>query len=135
MMTIATPDTFIHYISKSHVGKIHDFTLLKEVFPTEEKWFKKFKVRVDLGFLGFDKSYACKKLIIPEKKKKNQELTDAQKNRNKKKAQERIYIEHCFAGIKRFRILSDRLRTHDVELYDTIVQVCAGLWNFNLTYK
>jgi len=30
--------------------------------------------------------------------------------------------------------LSDRLRVHDIELYNVILGVCAGLWNFYLTY-
>lgn len=114
---------------------MHDYTLLKEEFSPKENWFKKFTIRVDLGFLGFDKDYVCKKLIIPEKKKKKKDLTDAQKKRNRQKSQKRIFVEHSIGGMKRYRILSDRLRTHDVELYDSIVEVCAGLWNFNLTHK
>lgn len=134
-MTIATSDTYIHYLSKSYAGKLHDYALLKEEFPIEKNWFKKFTIRVDLGFLGFLKDYTCKKLVIPEKKKKKQELTDAQKISNKKKSQKRIYVEHSIGGMKRYRILSDRSRTHDLELYDDIVLICAGLWNFNITHK
>jgi hypothetical protein len=114
---------------------VHDYSLLKELFPPEHDWFKNFTIRVDSGFIGLDKDYKCKKLIIPVKKKKHQELTKKQKAANKKKSQQRIYVEHGIGGMKRYRILSDRLRTHDVELYDTIVQLCAGLWNFNLKYK
>ncbi|NJL12634.1 MAG: hypothetical protein HC913_06320 [Microscillaceae bacterium] len=36
--------------------------------------------------------------------------------------------------MKRYRILSDRLRMHDEGLYNTILEVCAGLWNFNVIY-
>jgi DDE superfamily endonuclease len=135
VVTIATSDTYIHYVSPTYAGKIHDFTLLKDVFPPEKTWFKKFTIRVDLGFLGFDKKYACKKLIIPEKKKKKKKLTKVQKERNKKKSQKRIFVEHSIGGMKRYLILSDRLRTHDAKLYDSIVEICAGLWNFNLKFK
>lgn len=117
------------------MGKTHDFTLLKKEFPPEKKWFKKFTVRVDLGFLGFDKDYLCKKSVIPEKKKPNKDLTKAQKEKNRKKSQKRVFVEHSIGGMKRYRILSDRLRTHDKKLYDSIVGICAGLWNFNLKYK
>ena len=54
---------------------------------------------------------------------------------NKEKAKERIYVEHSICGIKRYRILSDRLRIHDSELYDDILEICAGLWNFLLHQK
>jgi hypothetical protein len=47
-------------------------------------------------------------------------------------ASERIKVEHSIGGLKRYRILSDRLRTHLIDLYDDILWVCAGLWNFYL---
>jgi len=28
--------------------------------------------------------------------------------------------------------LEDRLRLHDLNLYDDVLEVCAGLWNFSL---
>jgi hypothetical protein len=34
--------------------------------------------------------------------------------------------------MKRYRILSERLRVHDVGLYNVILGVCAELWNFYL---
>lgn len=35
-------------------------------------------------------------------------------------------------GIKRYRILSDRLITKKTERYNDFLGVCAGLWNFYL---
>lgn len=42
-------------------------------------------------------------------------------------------VDHSIGGMKRYRILSDRLRIHDCGMYNKVVEVCAGLWNFNLT--
>ncbi|HAD12929.1 MAG TPA: hypothetical protein DCF33_10895 [Saprospirales bacterium] len=42
-------------------------------------------------------------------------------------------MEHSIGGLKRYRILSDKLRMRDPRLYDSIVGICAGLWNLNLT--
>ena len=95
-------------------------------------WFEDFEVRVDLGYQGFEKDYVCKKLCIPHKRKPKIDLTQEQKNQNKQLAAERVAVEHSFGGMKRFRILSDRLRMHDFNLYDTALAVCAGLWNFLL---
>jgi hypothetical protein len=83
--------------------------------------------------VAFEKDYVCKELFLPNKKKKKQELSPEQKAENKILACARIYVEHAIGGMKRYRILSDRLRVHDVELYDVILGVCAGLWNFYLT--
>ena len=85
------------------------------------------------GFVGFEKDYRCKELFIPHKKPKQQELTAEQKATNKVLAKERIVVEHSIAGLKRYRILSDRLRLHDLDLYNQILGVCAGLWNFKLS--
>ena len=123
----------ILYLSKCWVGKVHDFKLLKLEFPPEQEWFKHFRVRVDLGYLGIDKEYVCKALSLPHKKPKKQELSVEQKQANRVFAQERVRVEHAIGGLKRYRILSDRLRLHDFGLYDDVLEVCAGLWNFHLS--
>lgn len=107
--------------------------MFKEEFPPGQSWFTNLNVRVDLGFVGFDKDYECKKLYLPHKKPKKQELTAEQKAENKVLASERIVVEHSIAGLKRYRILSDRLRMHDFDLYNQVLGICAGLWNFRLS--
>jgi len=124
----------ILFISRSYVGKAHDFSILKTEFPPQKKWFSKFEVRLDLGCQGFGGEYDCAKLFIPNKKKRSQELTGEQKAENKEISSRRIRVEHSIAGLKRYRILSERLRMHDFALYDEIVGICAGLWNFNKKY-
>lgn len=131
-MLITTETKIIRYLSHACHGKTHDYALLKNEFPPERNWFKKFNLRVDLGFIGIAKDYQCGGISIPHKKSKNKPLTDAQKETNRRYAQERICVEHSIAGLKRFRILSDRLRMHDFDLYDRILGICAGLWNFYL---
>ena len=131
-MLISTKDKVIKYLSYCCLGKEHDFSLLKKEFPPVFDWFEKFNVKVDLGYLGIVKEYKCKSISIPYKKSKNNPLTEEQKIINKKFASERIFIEHSISGLKRFRILSDRLRIHDIDLYDDILGSCAGLWNFYL---
>ena len=108
--------------------------MFKQEFPPDQDWFKEFRVRVDLGFLGMDKDYTCQELFLPNKKKKKQDLSPEEKEENRQMASERIRIEHAIGGMKRYRILSDRLRVQDVRLYNTVLGVCAGLWNFYLTH-
>lgn len=106
--------------------------MLKEEFPPSFNWFSDLKVRVDLGFA---KDYVCKQLIIPKKASKYHQLTENDRAENKQKAKERIYVEHSICGLKRYRILSDRLRIHDSQLYDDLLEICAGLWNFYLKFN
>ena len=56
----------------------------------------------------------------------------AQGAENRALASEWISVEHSIGGLKRYRILSDRLRSHDANFYDQVLGVCAGLWNFYL---
>ena len=132
-MIITTPDRYIHYVSRCWVGKSHDYRMLKHEFPPEKGWFTSHRVRLDLGYQGFDKDCDCQSVIIPKKKPCKQELTAEDKAQNPQTSSERIYVEHAIGGLKRYRILSDRLRIHDCQTYDTTLEVCAGLWNFYLS--
>ena len=131
-MLIVTKNKVIRYLSHPYGGRRHDFHLLKQDFPPELPWFEHCAIRVDSGYTGIVNSYLCKSVAIPHKKSKNKPLTSEQKKTNKQLASERIFVEHSIAGLKRFRILSDRLRIHTFDLYDKILGVCAGLWNFYL---
>lgn len=122
----------IRYISKGFIGSIHDFTLMKLEFMPGKNWFKDKRLRLDSGFQGFAKEYDALEVILPVKKPKNKPLSEKDKQENREKSSKRVFVEHCFGGLKRFRILSDRLRMHDFNLYDETLGICAGLWNLNL---
>jgi len=124
---------WILYLSYCWVGRTHDYRVFKEEFPPGEEWFAEHEVQVDLGFYGIEKDYSGKGFVIPHKKPKGQELTPEQKAENKVRASHRVRVEHSICGLKRYRILSDRLRMHDLDLYNEVLGVCAGLWNFCLT--
>ena len=133
-MIIATKDKYIHYLSGCYIGKTHDYALLKSEFPPQKNWFSQHKVRVDLGYQGFEKDFECKKVIIPHKKPPKQELTELQIEENKQKSKKRIWVEHSIGGMKKYRFLADRLRAHDYNMYNDALEIRAGLWNFNLKY-
>ena len=131
-MLIATKDKYIKYLSTSCYGKIHDYSLFKKLFSPKVKWIENHCVLVDSGFQGFGKDYQTKKLSLPQKRKKNGNLTENQKNDNNKVSQERIFVENSISGMKRYRMLVNKVRIHLIDLYDEIIGVCAGLWNFYL---
>lgn len=64
----------------------------------------------DLGYQGIETDYPDHVVVIPNKKPPNQELTIAQKRQNRKKAKERIVVEHTLAHIKQFQVLSQTYR-------------------------
>ena len=82
-LVLSNPAKRILSLSHSWVGKVPDFKLLKEAFPPGQKWFKKFKVRVALGYLGSAKEDECQELMLPHKKPKKAELSAAQKQANR----------------------------------------------------
>lgn len=128
-LIISTLDKYVHFVSELYVGKAHDFSILKDEFPPEEKWFENFNVRVDLGYQGFAKQYPEAKLFIPIKKPRGGELTTEQKEINRELARQRIKVEHAIGGIKRFDILSNTWRMHDYSIFNQVVGTCAALWN------
>ncbi|MCP4439335.1 MAG: transposase family protein, partial [Aureispira sp.] len=78
------------------------------------------------------KDYLYKQLSIPYKNTKKQPLTKSQKAINTSYAKERIFVEHSIGGMKRYRILADRLRNRTMTLYNLALETVAGLWNFRL---
>ncbi len=133
-IVISLKSRWIGFLSRFQPGKNHDYSLLKKLFPADKEWFKKFTVRLDLGFLGFATAYCCRQCVLPIKKPKGKDLTEQQRAVNQEQAKERVIVEHAIGGLKRYRILSDRLRMRDLEYYDEILGVCAGLWNFYISH-
>ena len=84
------------------------------------------------------KLYTFKELIIGEKKprksKKNPkpELTQEQKENNKKISKERIFVEHAIGRMKKYHILKNRCRIKCYNLKNRIIGLCAALWNYQL---
>ncbi len=107
--------------------------MLKEEFnPEQGIWFNEHELYVDLGFLGINKDYDDN-IYIPSKRSKKKELSAEQKEQNRSISKIRIKVEHSIGGMKRYRIMADRLRIKSIIRYNQIAGICAGIWNFNLT--
>jgi len=132
-MIISNLDRKIRYVSRAYVGSTHDYSLLKAEFDPSENRFSGYQVRVDLGYVGFEKDYPLTTAFVPKKKPHKTELTEEQKLANQQLAKERINVEHAIGGMKRYDILSNTARIHDVDLYDQMTGTCAGIWNFFIT--
>lgn len=116
-------------LTQAREGKVHDKRLLDEEevvqgIPDE------IVIAVDLGFLGLQKEYD--NIEMPHKKPRGGNLSDEQKQENREKSSRRVRCENAFAGVKRYRIVSDIYRNRVTNFDDRSMLTAAGLWNFYL---
>jgi hypothetical protein len=87
----------------------------------------------DLGFQGFVLAGVI--IVQPKKKPRGGELTPPEKATNRRISSIRIRIEHAIGGVKRDRIVKDKIRLLKDGIRDTIMETCCGLHNFRLQYR
>lgn len=87
----------------------------------------------DSGFQGF--SVVGVNMIQPMKKPKGRVLTDQEKAKNREISSIRIRVEHAISGIKRYRIVKDKLRNYRKGFADLVMETCCGLHNFRLNFR
>lgn len=87
-------------------------------------------IAVDLGFLGLQKEYD--NIEIPDKKPRGGTLSEEQKRENHGKSSRRVRCENAFAGVKRYRIVSDIYRNRVSDFDDHSMLIATGLWNLYL---
>jgi DDE superfamily endonuclease len=87
----------------------------------------------DRGFQG----YTCDgtTIVQPKKKPPGGELTPPEKTANRAISSIRIRIEHAIGGVKRYRIVKDKIRLFKDGIRDTVMETCCGLRNFRLQYR
>jgi hypothetical protein len=111
-------------------GKEHDKSLADlagYTFPCGSHLYQ------DLGFQGFMLDGVT--IIQPKKKPRGNELTPPEKAHNRLISSIRIRIEHAIGGVKRYRIVKDRIRLLKDGIRDIIMETCCGLHNFRLQYR
>ena len=92
-------------LTPSFSGKTHDKRVADSVghsVPVGSQLYQ------DTGFEGFTLFGIT--IIEPKKKPRGGELTVEEKARNRTISSIRIRIEHAIGGVKRFRIVKDKLR-------------------------
>jgi hypothetical protein len=87
----------------------------------------------DRGFQGLTGDGMT--LIQPKKKPPGGELTPPEKAHNRSISSIRIRIEHAIGGVKRYRMVQDKIRLLKDGMRDTIMETCCGLHNFRLQYR
>ena len=111
-------------------GKKHDKKVSDEVgfeLPSSSCLYQ------DTGFQGF----ALEDVIIvqPKKKPKGKELTQEEKDCNRQISSIRVRVEHAIGGVKRYRIVKDKIRNWKDDFRDQVMATCCGLHNFRLNFR
>ena len=87
----------------------------------------------DTGFQGF----ALEDVIIvqPKKKPKGRKLSQEDKENNRQISSVRVRVEHAIGGVKRYRIVKDKIRNWKDDFRDQVMATCCGLHNFRLNFR
>jgi hypothetical protein len=120
----------IIFLTRTCEGKKHDKKATDEAayeLPEGSNLYQ------DTGFQGF--SLAGVVIIQPKKKPHGQELTAEDKESNRLISKVRIRVEHAIGGVKRYRIVKDKLRNWKHDFRDKVMETCCGLHNFRLNFR
>ena len=125
---IINADCKVVLLTPSCEGSIHDKRIADTIgycVPSGTVLYQ------DSGFQGF--TLAGINIIQPKKKPKGGELTNEEKERNRLISSIRIQIEHAISGVKRYRIVKDKLRNWKKGFSDLVMETC--LWFTQLSSK
>ncbi len=120
----------IVWLSATCEGKKHDKKAADEAhyrFPEDSTLCQ------DPGFQGF--AVPGVTILQPKKKPRGQELSPEDQARNRAISAIRIRIEHAIGGVKRYRIVKDKLRNWKGGFRDQVMETCCGLHNFRLRFR
>jgi DDE superfamily endonuclease len=120
----------ICFLSATYEGKANDKCLADlegYTFPPGSCLYQ------DMGL----QDYTCEGITIvqPQKKPLGGEPTPPEKAANRAILSIRIRIEHAIGGLKRYRVVKDKIRLLKDGIRDTIMETCCGLHNFRLQYR
>jgi DDE superfamily endonuclease len=118
------------FLIDTYEGKAHDRSLTDLVgYPLPHGSC----LHQDMGFQGFTRDGIT--IVQPQKKPRGGELTPLEKAANHAISSIRICIEHAIVGVKRYRMVKDRIRLLKDGIRDTIMETYCGLHNFRLHYR
>ncbi len=110
-------------------GRKHDYDVYKKNHPVIPKEVVNV---VDLGYLGVETDFPEQLSALPYKKKRNQELSQEEKDYNTIHSKKRIIVEHTISRLKKYRIMSDIFR-NKLRKYNKVSDIVAGLINYRIS--
>jgi hypothetical protein len=129
-LLVASEKGQVLYLSPTVEGSLHDKALADEL---ELEFMPGQRLLADLGFLGYRPKQT--KVFLPEKKPREGRLSNNQKAYNRLLASLRVSIEHVIAGVKRLRIVKEKIRLKKEHIRDKVMLIACGLHNLRLAYR
>ena len=120
----------ILYLSAMVAGSIHDKALADEM---ELEFLPGQSLLLDLGFMGFQLGGA--QTLLPVKKPKQGSLSEQDKLYNQLLASVRVKVEHVMAGVKRMRIVKDKIRLVGHKVREVVMLIACGLHNLRVNHR
>jgi hypothetical protein len=118
------------YLGPTTPGKRHD----KKMVDEEDIHFPEGStVWDDLGYVGYNPSGVM--IIQPKKKPKGKELSENEKDENRRISQKRIFVEHSIGGTKFFHLVHDIYRNKKPGFNDLSMETATGLYNLNVSCR
>jgi hypothetical protein len=127
---VITETCHVCFLSYTYEGKASDKSLAElagYTLPSGSSLYQ------DRGFQGFCLQDVT--IVQPKKKPRGGELTPPEQARNRRISSIRIRIEHVIGGVKRYRIVKDKIRLLKDGIRDAVMETCCGLHNFRLQYR
>lgn len=121
---------YIWFLSDTCEGKKHDKKIVDEA---ELSLPEGSYLGQDTGFQGFE--IPGVNIVQPKKKPRGGELTEEEKEQNRTISSVRVRVEHAICGVKRYRIVKDKLRNWKKGFKDKVMETCCGLHNFRLQFR
>lgn len=128
-LAISDQRGYIEFISESYMGSVHDKTIWDQI----DIKLHDHNLLADLGFTGIEKG--CPNVILPFKKPPKGELTSLKKQINQAIGSARVRIEHAFSGVKRLKIIRNKIRIKTSYARDLVFKIAVGLHNLRLSRK
>ena len=126
---LSDEDGYIHFISPSYEGSVHDKTIWDELYVETAGQ----NLLMDLGFLGAEEGRMD--VILPFKKPKGVKLSVVQKQLNKALSSLRVKIEHAFGSVKRLKIIRNKIRLKGHNRREIVMKIAVALHNFRTTLR
>lgn len=120
----------ILYLSATVAGSMHDKALADEM---ELEFLPQQSLLLDLGFMGYEPEGA--QTLLPIKKPYKGQLSAADKLYNQLLASVRVKVEHVMAGVKRIRIVKDKIRLQGEQIRDKVMLIACGLHNLRIAHR
>jgi hypothetical protein len=128
-----TPSGYLRFCSRIYPGRISDHGICACGFyeHVRNRSGPKSVVEADKGFyIFFELAEVGADLVLPSGVRKDVQMADTEVQHTATVANERIFVEHAVAAVKRFAWLSGPIPIVMVDLIDPVLRIASGLTNF-----